>query len=207
MTSDIELARQQHTNYVSALADSGLMVTILPADVDHPDCVFVEDQAVVIDGHTTSCTWARIQKRRTTSNCRFPDKFTFRASGLQNGFSASMDGGDILRLGDLFFVGRSTRTNDAGIQELKNLLDHLGYELRVIDIPSTALHLTSISSTPSDNLILTAEGFLKPEDFGELPDGCEVIMMPAEEVYGCNTIGLPNNKVLVAEGYPTVTQN
>ena len=28
--------------------------------------------------------------------------------------------------------------------------------------------------------------------------------MPEEEVYGCNTIGFENGKVLVAEGYPTV---
>ena len=28
--------------------------------------------------------------------------------------------------------------------------------------------------------------------------------MPAEEVYGCNTIGLPTGRVIVAEGYPTV---
>ena len=30
--------------------------------------------------------------------------------------------------------------------------------------------------------------------------------MPQEEVYGCNTIGLPNGKVLMAQGYPTVQQ-
>ena len=29
-------------------------------------------------------------------------------------------------------------------------------------------------------------------------------MMPEEEAYGCNTIGLANGKVLVAEGYPAV---
>ena len=28
--------------------------------------------------------------------------------------------------------------------------------------------------------------------------------MPEEETYGCNTIGLPDGKVLVAKGYPTV---
>ncbi|MGB0448812.1 MAG: hypothetical protein ACPGMV_07350, partial [Candidatus Poseidoniaceae archaeon] len=56
----------------------------------------------------------------------------------------------------------------------------------------------------TDNIILTAEGYLTPEDFGELPEGCEVILMPEEEVYGCNTIGFENGKVLVAEGYPTV---
>ena len=34
--------------------------------------------------------------------------------------------------------------------------------------------------------------------------GCEIIWIPDDEVYGCNTIGLPNGKVLMAEGYPTV---
>jgi len=117
---------------------------------------------------------------------------------------ARMDGGDLLRLGNLFFVGRSSRTNDAGIEELRLLLDHLGYELRVIDIPATALHLTSISSTPTDTDLLIPEGYLTPEDFGTLPDGCTVHVMPGEEVYGCNTIGLPTGRVIVAEGYPTV---
>ena len=51
---------------------------------------------------------------------------------------------------------------------------------------------------------MAPEGFLKPEDFGSLPEGCEIIWIPDEEVYGCNTIGLPNGKVLMAEGYPTV---
>ena len=205
--TDIELARQQHTNYVSALADSGLMVTILPADAAHPDCVFVEDQAVVIDGHVLLPVPGHESRRGEQ-----PPIADFLINSLHGHQvckmmePAMMDGGDILRLGDLFFVGRSTRTNDEGIQELKSLLDHLGYELRVIDIPISALHLTSISSTPSDSIILTAEGFLSPEDFGELPEGCEVIMVPKEEVYGCNTIGLPNGKVIVAEGYPTVEE-
>ena len=120
---------------------------------------------------------------------------------------ARMDGGDILRLGDIFFVGRSQRTNEQGIETLQDLLSHLGHELRIIDIPTDkALHLTSISSTPTDKIILAAEGYLTPENFGELPDDCEVIMMPEEEVYGCNTIGFENGNVLVAKGYPTVLE-
>ena len=115
-----------------------------------------------------------------------------------------MDGGDILRLGNLFFVGRSTRTNDSGIDELRDLLNHLGHELRIVDIPNHALHLTSIASTPSDNLILAPEGYLTPESFGEMPEGCEVVMIPNEEAYGCNTIGFLGNKVIIPDGYPTV---
>ena len=57
---------------------------------------------------------------------------------------ARMDGGDILRLGNIFFVGRSTRTNDLGIEELRDLLSHLGHELRVIDIPNTPYILPAL---------------------------------------------------------------
>ena len=110
---------------------------------------------------------------------------------------------NILRLGDIFFVGRSTRTNDLGIEELRDLLSHLGHELDEIDAEH-ALHLTSIASTPTDNIILAPEGYLPKDAFGDLPDGSQVIWMPEEETYGCNTIGLPGGKVLVSEGYPTV---
>ena len=203
--TDIGLARSQHKAYADALSGNGVEVTTLDADQNHPDCVFVEDQAVVIDGHVLLPVPGHESRRGEQ-----PPIADFLCDQLQGHQickmepPAMMDGGDILRMGDLFFVGRSTRTNDAGIQELKDLLDHLGHELRVIDIPPQALHLTSISSTPSDNLILIPEGYLAPEAFGEMPEGCEVIVMPEEEVYGCNTIGLPGNKVLMAEGYPTV---
>ena len=203
--TDIEGAKRQHKAYADALSANGVDVTTLDADQNHPDCVFVEDQAVVIDGHVLLPVPGHESRRGEQ-----PPIADFLCDKLQGHQickmepPAMMDGGDILRMGDLFFVGRSTRTNDAGISELKDLLDHLGHELRVIDIPPHALHLTSISSTPSDNLILIPEGYLTPEDFGDMPEGCEVIVMPEEEVYGCNTIGLPGNKVLIAEGYPTV---
>ena len=60
---------------------------------------------------------------------------------------------------DLFFVGRSSRTNDLGIVSLRKLAGFFGHELRVIDIPDHALHLTSISSTPTDSIILAPEGY------------------------------------------------
>lgn len=203
--TDIELARKQHQAYSDALSQNGVAVTTLDADQNHPDCVFVEDQAVVIDGHVLLPVPGHESRRGEQ-----PPIADFLAEHLK-GYQickmeppAMMDGGDILRLGNLFFVGRSTRTNDAGISELRDLLTHLGHELRVLDIPSHALHLTSVASTPTDNIILAPEGYLTPESFGEMPEGCEIIMMPEEEVYGCNTIGLPGNKVIIPQGYPTV---
>lgn len=204
--TDIALAKTQHAAYVQALLDCGLEVTVLPADDNHPDCIFVEDQAIVIDGHVLLPVPghpSRVAEQPPIADFLSRQLNGFQVCGMFG--DARMDGGDILRLGDIFFVGLSDRTNEQGIETLRNLLTHLGHELRIVNIPTEkALHLTSISSTPTDNIILTAEGFLTPEDFGELPDDCEVLMMPEEEVYGCNTIGFEDGRVLVSEGYPTV---
>ena len=206
--TDIPLARKQHAAYAQALLDCGLEVTILPADEKHPDCIFVEDQAIVVDGHVLLPLPghpSRVAEQPPIADFLSRQLNGFQVCGMFG--EARMDGGDLLRLGNIFFVARSKRTNDAGIETLRNLLTHLGHELRIIDIPTEkALHLTSISSTPTDQVILTAKGFLTAEDFGELPEGCQIIFMPEEEVYGCNTIGLENGKVLVAEGYPTVLE-
>lgn len=205
--TDVSRAKQQHQAYVQALEDNGVSVHRIDADDNHPDCIFVEDQAVVIDGRMLLPLPghpSRVAEQPPIANFLMAE-----LDGVQTctmGGEARMDGGDILRLGDIFFVGRSTRTNDLGIASLRSLLDDYGFELRIVDIPPTALHLTSISSTPTDHLILIPEGYLTAEDFGELPEGCEVLTMPSEEAYGCNTIGLPNGKVLVAAGYPTVHQ-
>jgi len=203
--TDLETARKQHQRYCSILEENGIHVTVLEPDHNHPDCMFVEDQAVVVDGHMLLPTPGH--PSRVAEQPPIADFLMEALKGVQTctmGGEARMDGGDVIRLGDLFFVGRSSRTNDLGIASLQSLLDFFNYELRIIDIPPHALHLTSISSTPTDKMILVPEDYLPKNAFGELPDGCEVVWMPAEEAYGCNTIGLPDGKVLVAEGYPAV---
>ena len=203
--TDIELARAQHKVYCEVMRANGIEVTVLPADENHPDCIFVEDQAVIIDGHVLLPVPGH--PSRVNEQPPIADYLIEKMGGAQicrMSGNARMDGGDILRLGDLFFVGRSSRTNDEGIKELEDLLHHLDYELRIIDIPEGALHLTSIASTPTDNAIIAPKGMLAEDAFGELPEGSNVYWMPEQETYGCNTIGLPENKVLVAKGYPTV---
>ena len=203
--TDVELARRQQQHYVDTLEANGVRVHRLDADENHPDCMFVEDQAVVVDGHMLLPVPGH--PSRVAEQPPIAEFLMEALEGVQTctmGGEARMDGGDVIRLGDLFFVGRSSRTNDLGIASLRSLLDFFDYELRIIDIPEHALHLTSISSTPTDTMILVPEGYLKSEDFGTLPKGCELVWIPGEEAYGCNTIGLPNGKVMIAEGYPSV---
>ena len=202
--TDLPAARAQHDAYVKALQGAGVEVIELPADPAYPDCVFVEDQAVVIDGHVLLPTVGAPSRRGEQ-----PPIAEILTEALQGRMicrmtgDARLDGGDVLRVRNRFFVGRSTRTNDAGIAELKELLDHLGHRLDVIPIPEHALHLTSISSAPTDSDLLIPEGYLEPQMFPDMED-IMVHVIPGPEVYGCNTIGFADGSVLMATDYPSV---
>ena len=143
--TDIELARQQQLAYIQTLETNGVTVHRLEADENHPDCMFVEGQAVIVDvrlllpppGHPS----------RVAGRPPIADFLMQALEGVQTctmGGEARMDGGDIIRLGDLFFVGRSSRTNDLGIASLQSLLDFFGHELRVIDNPHHDIQQHSI---------------------------------------------------------------
>jgi len=53
----------------------------------------------------------------------------------------TVEGGDVVLAGDVAFVGHSVRTNEEGIGQLSALLAMMGYEIRVIALPSAILHL------------------------------------------------------------------
>lgn len=48
---DMAKARAQHTAYVETLRNIVPNIKVLPADEKFPDCVFVEDAAVIVGGH------------------------------------------------------------------------------------------------------------------------------------------------------------
>ena len=48
---DLKKARDQHKAYVDTLRKAGLAITALPADEKHADCVFTEDDAVIVGDH------------------------------------------------------------------------------------------------------------------------------------------------------------
>ena len=52
---DMDLARAQHTAYVETLRKIVPNVKVIPAEEKHPDCVFVEDPAIVVGGHALLC--------------------------------------------------------------------------------------------------------------------------------------------------------
>jgi dimethylargininase len=123
---DAAKAAAQHAGYERALADSGFEVVRLPELSDHPDGVFVEDTALLLDRQAVILrpgAASRASETWSTAN-GLADRYELHR--LEHGF---VDGGDVLRIGRTLYVGRSTRTDGDGIHELSELIAPLGFEV------------------------------------------------------------------------------
>lgn len=124
----------------------------------------------------------------------------------------TLEGGDVTWLGPrLAAVGRSYRTNDEGIRQLRLLLGNSVDELIVVPLPhyrgpGDVFHLMSVIS-PVDVDLAVVYSPLMPVSFRErLRDlGYTLVEVPDEEFdsIGANVLAISPRKCLVVEGNPT----
>ena len=196
---DYEKAIRQHDSYIEALKSCGVQVTVLPADERYPDSCFVEDPAVI----TRKCAIITNpgapsrngEKDEIVDAVRkfFPeDKIEYiKAPG-------TLEGGDVMMVGDHFYVGRSARTNEEGIRQFIAILNKHG--LTGSEVPLTeVLHLkTGVNYLENGNMLVSGE-FVEKEDFAKY----NRIEIPEEEAYAANCIWV-NGTVIVPMGFPAV---
>jgi dimethylargininase len=151
---DLERARAEHRAYEAALVEAGCRVERLEAGPDMPDSVFVEDIAVVFD-ELAILTRPGAKSRRTETPAvadalaRYRPLQAIEAPG-------TLDGGDVLVTGRRVFVGRSRRTNDAGIDQLRQSLAPYGYDVLPVPVDG-CLHLKSaVTAVGHDSLLVNA---------------------------------------------------
>jgi dimethylargininase len=149
---DYERAVEQHRRYRALLASLGCKVIDIAADAIHPDCVFIEDTAVVLDDLAV-ITRPGAESRRGEVNAVAAELAQHRKT-VRIEYPGTMDGGDVLVLDDRIFVGRSSRTNGEGIAQLRRLT---GREVIPVELHG-ALHLkTAITRVSRDTLIVNRE--------------------------------------------------
>jgi dimethylargininase len=198
---DAGRALAQHAAYCAALSACGLEVTHLDVDPDFPDSTFVEDTAIVTargaiitrpGAPTRRAEIARVGEALAEF---FPHLSRIEAPG-------TVDGGDVCEADGHFLIGLSARTNPAGGEQLKLLLERLGYTAALVDIRSNAslLHLKTGIAYLGNGVWVLGPG-LTPELLHE--NGCDVhhvISVPADEGYAANCVRV-NDCVLVASGF------
>lgn len=193
---DVERARSQHRAYLAGLRQAGAEVVEIPADESHPDCCFVEDTAVVAGGIALLTRPGAPSRRGEPAGVRAALSRWLAVVDMEA--PATLDGGDCLRLGDRLYIGRSVRTNAAGIGQAREIFGRVGIE--VIEVPVRgALHLKSVCSPLADRIVLVAPGTLPADTF---PPGVAV-EVPAAEAVGANLVEV-GGSALVAAGCPVV---
>jgi dimethylargininase len=148
---DVDLAAAQWTGYVRALKACGWPTVEVPAAPDLPDSVFIED-IVVMFGDTAVVTnpGAAQRKAETAAAAAAVRGLGYQVLTMSEG---QLDGGDVLKVGDIVYVGRSGRTDPAGVSELRALVAPLGF--RVVAVPLTkALHLKSAVTALPDGTVV-----------------------------------------------------
>ncbi|XP_001365930.2 N(G),N(G)-dimethylarginine dimethylaminohydrolase 1 isoform X1 [Monodelphis domestica] len=148
---DFARAEREHQLYVGVLKNKlGLQVVELPADESLPDCVFVEDVAVVCEETALLTRPGAVSRRKEV------DMMKGALENLQLNIvemtdeNATLDGGDVLFTGREFFVGLSKRTNQRGAEILADTFKD--YAVSTVPVADT-LHLKSFCSMAGPNLI------------------------------------------------------
>lgn len=195
---DVALARRQHAVYVAALGACGIAPVTLPADEACPDCVFVEDTALIVPGGDAPL--AIITRPGAPSRRAEPPTIAAALAAdcevVEMPAPATVDGGDCMRLGATLYVGRSARTNAPGIAWLAEVLGRRGVDVVPVELPAGVLHLKCVVTPLGHDRVVLAEGALAADTFG-----VHAITVPAAETYAANVVAIGAH-VIVAAGYP-----
>ncbi len=195
---DVEKAVEQHRQYEACLSDLGVRVISLPAEPGFPDCMFVEDPAVVVD-EVAVMTRMGAESRRREGERLAPVLGRFRPLRWLRE-PATLEGGDVLRMGRTLFVGQSARTNAAGIAQLAGLLEPLGYSVLPVEV-SGCLHLKSACCALGDRTLLANRDWVNTEAF----TGFEIAGVSPEEPGAANVLTI-GGTALVPAAYPATAR-
>ena len=148
---DLDRARVQHHDYVNALKQVGCTVVELSAEADLPDSVFVEDTAFILP-EVAVITRPGANSRKPETESIIPALSPY-IKLVHVREPATVDGGDVLVLGKNIYVGLSSRSNRAAINQLNELLDDQGYQVLGVELHD-CLHLKSAVTRLDDKILL-----------------------------------------------------
>ncbi|MET4924471.1 N(G),N(G)-dimethylarginine dimethylaminohydrolase [Streptomyces sp. PSRA5] len=190
---DADLALAQWESYAAALRAHGWETTeVAPAD-DCPDAVFVEDPVVMFRDVALIA--------RSGAESRRPETAAVEEALSALGCSVerveepgTLDGGDVLKVGDTVYVGQGGRTNEDGLRQLSAAFEPLG--ARVVAVPvSKVLHLKSAVTALPDGTVI---------GFAPLVDDPSLFprFLAVPEEAGSHVVLLGGEKLLMAASAP-----
>jgi dimethylargininase len=191
---DLDLAGRQWLAYVEALRSEGWTTIEVPPAPDCPDAVFIED-AVVIYREVAVITRPGAEARRpeiAAAEATVEALGHYRLARIEA--PATLDGGDVLKVGDTVYVGYGGRTNPEGVEQLEAILAPLGATVVGVGV-SKVLHLKSAVTALPDGSIIGYPPLV--DDPGVFPH-----FRPVPEESGAHVVLLGEGRLLMAADAP-----
>ncbi|GAA0676780.1 N(G),N(G)-dimethylarginine dimethylaminohydrolase [Streptomyces malaysiensis subsp. malaysiensis] len=194
---DAALALRQWEVYVVALRAHGWETIELPPLDDCPDGVFVEDTMVVYKNVAVIARpGAEPRRAETVTTEEAVTRLGCSLNRIRE--PGTLEGGDVLKIGDTVYVGRGGRTNGDGIRGLRAALEPLG--ARVVAVPvSKVLHLKSAVTALPDGTVI---GYPPLVD----DPGAFDRFLPVPEESGAHVVLLGGGKLLMAASAPRTAE-
>ncbi len=189
-----EVATEQHEAYVALLRSIGCTVLTLDAEPTMPDSVFVEDAALVLDEVAVSTRPGAESRQAEVDSIRvalapYRELIDIKAPG-------TLDGGDILKVGRTIYIGLSTRSNQAAVEQLRAGLEPHNYTVKTIEVKD-CLHLKSAVSIVAKDVLLLNPAWIDPSLFPDM----KIIEIDPSEPYAANAV-LIGEDIIYPEEFP-----
>ncbi|HEX5888648.1 MAG TPA: arginine deiminase-related protein [Pyrinomonadaceae bacterium] len=190
---DVAAATRQHEAYRQCLTKMGVQITSLDLLPDAPDAVFIQDTAVVVDEVAIVATMGaacRAEEVESVAQVLSLHRPLKRLSP-----PATLEGGDIVRIGRTLYVGDSGRTNRDGIRQLSEMLAPYDYQVIPAGVRG-CLHLSTGCSYLGRGLMLLNPVWVDAAPFQQF----EILEVPETESWAANTIAV-GDTVLMASAF------
>lgn len=190
---------REHAQYVAALRQAGVEVSELPAQEPFPDSVFIEDPALCLKG-TAIILRPGAETRIGEAAALRPDLESIMPI-IDLKTEGYVDGGDILCSDHEVMIGLSARTTQQGAEDLRPIVESLGYTMRILQTPPDILHFKTESSLLDNETILATPKLAASGCF----EGYNVILTAPDEDAAANAIRV-NDTVFLSAGHPATAK-
>ncbi|CAL8077787.1 unnamed protein product [Calicophoron daubneyi] len=129
----LDRAHRERTDFVETLRKIGIDILELEAEERHPECVKVDDTAVIINGTALMCNPAGSHRQGEVNLIRQTLKKEVGVKIVElNTENAHLEGSDVLFTGQEIIVGLSNHTNEAGAEAVARAFpEYVTFPVRV----------------------------------------------------------------------------
>lgn len=195
---DFARANDQHHGYVAALRELGCHVIELPVLHDAPDAVFVEDTAVVLPELAIITIPGAVSRRAEVETVATALQLYRPCVRLQA--PAMLDGGDVLVIRKRVFIGISSRSNTAAVDQVCQILAPYDYATHGVEL-NDCLHLKTAVTHVGVNTVLLNPAWVNPALFADY----QVLEVDEREPFAANGV-LIGDVVLYPSAFPHTQQ-